>query len=545
MRAETQKPGGVRRFLRGYFLGTDHRAVGLAYFVTGFAMFFTGLGIMMLMRWQAAYPGNPFPLLGRLFGPDHPWMPGGMLLPNFYNQLGAMHGTTMVFLAVVPILVGGFGNYLVPLMVGAPNLAFPRLGRLGFWCYLVGIGVIYASFFSHGGPANSGWTSYPPLSVLEDGGQIYWLVGIIFVYVSSLLLAINLIVTVVQLRKPGMGFMELPFFVWTQLVTAFLLLLAFPPLAAAGLLQLSDRLVGTSFFLPGGLVVAGQTLDVSGGGSALLWQHLFWFLAHPEVYVLILPALGMVGTIIPANTGRPLYGYRGMVLSALFMGGMSFLVWAHHMFLTGMGATMNRFFETTTIIISVPSVVIGGSLVLSLWGGAIRFTPPMLYALAFLPMFGIGGLTGMPLAMPSTNIPLHDTMYVIGHFHYIVVLGTLFAVFGGMAHWFPRVSGRLLNGKLTVLHFGLSLLCLNAVFFPLLLQGLAGVSRRLYDGGASYAIGREVFFLNKAVTHSVIAFAVVQVLFLLNVLWSLRWGKPAGGNPWEADTLEWTEDRAP
>jgi len=535
MERNARPSGAVRRVLWAYLFSTDHRAIGLAYFLTGFAMFFAGLGIMVLMRWQAAYPGKAFPLLGRFLGPDHPWMPGGVLLPNFYNQLGAMHGTTMVFLAVVPILVGGFGTYVVPLMLGANNLAFPRLSRVGFWCYLGGIAVIYASLFTQAGPANTGWTSYPPLSVIEHAGQSFWLVGILFVYLSSLVQSINLIVTVVQLRAPGMGFMQLPFFVWTQLVTAFLLLLAFPPLAAAGVLQLSDRLIGTSFFLPSGLVVAGQTLDASGGGSALLWQHLFWFLAHPEVYVLILPALGIVATIIPANTDRELYGYRGMVLSALFMGGMSFLVWAHHMYLTGMGAGMSRFFQTTTIIISVPSVVIGGSLVLSLWGGAIRFTPPMLYALAFLPMFGLGGLTGLPLAMPSTNIPLHDTMYVVGHFHYIVVLGTLFAVFGGIAHWFPTVSGRYLHGGLARLHFGLSLLFLNAVFLPLMLQGMAGVSRRLYDGGASYAHGREVFFLNKAVTHSIMAFAFVQLLFIVNVLWSLRRGKRATNDPCPVD----------
>ncbi|GMV93885.1 MAG: cytochrome-c oxidase [Candidatus Hydrogenedentota bacterium] len=533
-------PGWLRRVI-----SCDHKIIGIQYGLTALVMLFVAFCFVLLMRWQLAYPGQPIPLMSSLFGDDDTRMPGGIMLPNFYNQLGAMHGTFMVFLAVVPLLVGAFGTYLVPLMVGAPNLAFPRLSRAGYLCYLGGIVVIGASFLTELGPANSGWTGYPPLATIELAGQTYWLIGIALVYLSSLFLAINIITTVVQLRTEGLTLMRLPFFVWSQLVTAYLLLLAFPPLAAAAVLQLMDRLEGTSFFLPTGLVISGKALDVSGGGSALLWQHLFWFLAHPEVYVLILPAFGIIAEIIANNTRKPLWGYKGMVGAAIFMGFMSMLVWAHHMFLTGMGTAISTFFQATTLIISIPSIILATSLLVSLWGGSIRFTVPMLFALAFLPMFGIGGLTGLPLALSATNIALHDTYYVIGHFHYVVAPGTLFAIFAGVYYWFPKVTGRRMNDFLGKLHFWPSLLFMNAIFIPMLIQGLGGVSRRLYDGGATYGFGQEVFFLNKAATHSAFALAIVQIPFVINFFYSLKWGRKVAENPWDATTLEWEASSPP
>lgn len=537
---EDTRPGPLR-----WLLGTDHKVVGVQYVITSLIMLLLGFLIVLLMRWQLAYPGRPLPLVADQFGPNHAWLPNGIMLPTFYNQLGAMHGTLMVFMAVVPLLVGGFGNYLIPLMVGARNMAFPRLSRLGYWCYLGGGLLILGTFFAELGPAASGWTSYPPLSVIEKSSQSIWLVGIVFVYFSSLILGVNILVTVVQHRAPGMSFLRLPFFVWSQVVTALLLLLAFPPLAAAGLMQLMDRVRGTSFFLPSGLVVDGKALEVSGGGSALLWQHLFWFLAHPEVYVILLPALGIVAEIIANNTRKPLWGYKGMVGAAFFLGFMSMLVWAHHMFLTGMGSQLNTFFQATTLIISVPSMVLGASLALSLWGGAIRFTTPMLFALAFLPMFAMGGFTGIPLALAVTNVPLHDTYYVIGHFHYIVAPGTLFAVFGGIYFWYPKVTGRKMNDFLARLHFWPSLLFMNGVFFPMLIQGFAGVERRLYDGGQTYQYMNDVFFLNKAATHSAFALGVFQLPFILNFFGSLVFGKRVDGNPWDATTLEWQTTSPP
>ena len=295
-----------------------------------------------------------------------------------------------------------------------------------------------ASFFVPGGAAQSGWTSYAPLAIIAGTGQTMWLIGMIFLITSSLLGAVNFITTTIQLRAKGLTFMRFPFFVWAQFVTAFLLLLAFPPLEAAAVMQLMDRVAGTSFFLPSGLVVSGQVLQAAGGGNPLLWQHLFWFLAHPEVYVLILPAMGIVAEIIANNTRKPLWGYRSMVYSLVFLGFMSFIVWAHHMFMTGMGTAMAAFFQTTTMIISIPSVVILTALIISLWGGSIRFNTPMLFAVGFLPMFGIGGLTGLPLGLNVADIPLHDTYYVIAHFHYVVAPGTIFALFAGIYYWYPE-----------------------------------------------------------------------------------------------------------
>src|SRR5436309_948140 len=308
-----------------------------------------------------------------------------------------------------------------------------------YWSYFLGGMTMLASFFVPGGAAQSGWTSYAPLSVIAGQGQTMWLFGMIFLITSSLLGSINFIVTTVQLRAKGLSFFRLPFFVWAQLVTSFLLLLAFPPLEAAGVLQLMDRLANTSFFMPSGLVVSGAVQNqYAGGGSPLLWQHLFWFLAHPEVYVLILPAMGIVAEIIANNTRKPLWGYRPLVYSVIFLGFMSFIVWAHHMFMTGMGTTMSTFFQTTTMIISIPSVVILTCFIMSLYGGNIRFTTPMLFATAFLPMFAIGGLTGLPLGLTAADIYLHDTFYVIGHFHYVVAPGTIFAMMAGIYYWYPN-----------------------------------------------------------------------------------------------------------
>ncbi|RMG69251.1 MAG: cytochrome C oxidase subunit I, partial [Calditrichaeota bacterium] len=433
-------------FWRKYIFSTDHKVIGLQYAFTAMFFLLFGFTLMLLMRWQLAFPGKPIPLIGGLLGETR--APNGVMLPEFYNQLGAMHGTIMVFLGVVPLAVGAFGNYVIPLQIGAPDMAFPKINMASYWAYFVGGVVMLSSFFLPGGAAKAGWTSYPPLADIETVGQTFWLIGMVFLITSSLLGSINFITTIIQLRTEGLSFMRLPFFVWAQFVTSFLLLLAFPPLEAAAILQLMDRLAGTSFFLPSGLMVSGQVLPASGGGNPLLWQHLFWFLAHPEVYVLILPAMGIVAEIIANNTRKPLWGYKTMVYAVLFLGFMSFIVWAHHMFLTGMGPVISAFFQTTTMIISIPSVIILTSLLLSLWGASIRFNTPMLFALAFLPMFGIGGLTGLPLGLATPDIHLHDTYYVIGHFHYVVAPGTLMALFAGVYYWFPKITGRKMNDTL-------------------------------------------------------------------------------------------------
>ncbi len=527
-------------FWQKYVFSQDHKVIGIQYGFTALCFLLFGFSLMMMMRWSIAYPNQPIPLVGKLLKAS-----GGIIAPELYNQLGAMHGTIMVFLGIVPLAVGAFGNYIVPLQIGAPDMAFPKLNMASYWSYFVGGVIMLSSFFAPGGAAQSGWTSYPPLSDIAPTGQTIWLFGMLFLIISSVLGSVNFLVTIIQLRAPGLTWMRLPFFVWAQFVTSFLLLLAFPALQAAAVLQMMDRLAGTSFFLPSGLVISGQQLQVAGGGSPLLWQHLFWFLAHPEVYVLILPAFGIIAEVIANNTRKPLWGYRSMVYAVSFLGFMSFIVWAHHMFMTGMGTVMSTFFQTTTMIISIPSVIVLTALIISLWGASIRYTVPMLFALAFLPMFAIGGLTGLPLGLAPSDIHLHDTLYVIGHFHYVVAPGTIFAMFAGIYYWFPKLTGRKMSTMLGHIHFWPSFLFMNGIFFPMLIQGLAGVQRRLYDGGASYSHAQPVLHWNAFMSASAWLLGLSQIAFIINLFWSMKKGEKAGSNPWEATTLEWVATTSP
>jgi len=526
-------------FLTKYIWSTDHKIIGLQYGITALVWLLFGFILMMIMRYQLAYPETPIPIVGALLGE------GGLMPPEMYNSLGAMHGTIMIFLGVVPLAFGAFGNYFLPLQIGAIDMAFPKLNATSYWMYFVGSVVMVTGFFVPGGAANSGWTSYPPLSDIATTGQTVWLCGMVFLITSSLLGSINILATVIQLRAEGMNWMRLPIFVWVQFITAFLLLLAFPPLEAASVLQLMDRLAGTSFFMPSGLVVSGVALSNAGGGSPLLWQHLFWFLAHPEVYVLILPAFGIVVEVIANNTRKPIWGYKSIVYAGVFLGFMSFIVWAHHMFITGMGTTMSSFFQTTTMIISIPSVVILTALFMSLWGGSIRYNTPMLFALGFLPMFGIGGLTGLPLGLAASDIYLHDTYYVIGHFHYVVAPGTIFALFAGIYYWFPKMTGKRMNETLGKLHFFFSLIFMNGVFLPMMAQGLAGVSRRLWDGGEMYAHAAGVLYLNEVMSISAWLLGMTQIFFIVNMIISLMSKKTGEANPWGATTLDWSATTSP
>lgn len=549
---------GELGFWRTYIFSTDHKVIGIQYGITALCFLFFGFVLMLMMRWQIAHPGEPVPLVGPLLAAVLGDVAArGVMSPDLYNSFGAMHGTIMVFLGVVPLAVGAYGNYLVPLQIGANDMAFPRLNMMSYQVYFLGGIIMLTSFFIPGGAAQAGWTSYSPLATaIPTDGQTFWLIGMVFLITSSLLGSVNLITTIIQLRAPGLTWMRLPFFVWAQFTASFLLLLAFPPLETAGLMQLMDKLAGTSFFLPTGLAIGGKLADISGGGSPVLWQHLFWFLAHPEVYVLILPAMGIVGEIIANNTRKPLWGYKSLVFSVLMIGFISFLVWAHHMYLTGMGTRISAFFQTTTMLISIPSVILITALLISLWGGSIRFNTPMLFALAFLPMFGIGGLTGLPLGFSASDIHLHDTYYVIGHFHYVVAPGTIFALFAGIYFWFPKITGRRMSEYWGKVHFWGSLLFMNLIFMPMFIQGLAGMLRRMSDGGVQYsvlkvqgatgALSAPVLGLNNFILWAAAGLAIAQIPFIINFFHSIVKGERVqGDNPWESTTLEWQTPTPP
>lgn len=548
-------------FWRTYVFSTDHKIIGIQYGFTGLAFLFFGFCLIASMRWSMAYDGAPIPFFGPIFEAllGNSVAPGGVMSAQLYNVFGAMHGTIMVFMGVVPAAFAAFGNYFVPLQIGAIDMAFPRLNMASFWSFFIGCVIMTVSFFVPGGAAQAGWTSYSPLAtVIPTDGQTYWLIAMIMLITSSLLGSVNVLVTIINLRAPGLTWMRLPFFVWTQFITAFLLLLAFPPLEAAGILQLMDRVLETSFFLPTGLVVNGADVDVSGGGSPLLWQHLFWFLAHPEVYVLVLPAMGMVAEIIANNTRKQIWGYKYLVGSVVVLGFLAFIVWAHHMYMTGMGTVISAFFQTTTLLISIPSVIILTCLLMSLWGGSIRFNTPMLFALAFLPMFGIGGLTGLPLGFNFSDVALHDSYYVIAHFHYVVAPGTIFAIFAGVYYWYPKMTGRMMSEFLGKIHFWSSLIFMNLIFMPMFAQGIAGMSRRMSDGGATYSLTNPdnadaygvlsdtIMGLNVTISSAAWAMVIAQFPFIINIFWSVKYGKKVvSDNPWKATTLEWETPTPP
>ena len=527
-------------FIRRWVFTVDHKVIGLQYLFTGFFFLLVGGTLAMLIRWQLGFPGKQLAIMGTL-APHG--MPNGLMLPDFYHMLFTMHATIMIFFAVIPILVGGFGNYLVPLMVGADDMAFPRLNMASYWIFLLSGLVMLSSFFIPSGAAKSGWFAYAPLSAVEATGQTYWIVSIIILAISSLMGSINFIVTVLNLRSPGMTLFRMPMTVWAMFITATLLLLALPSLTVAVVCLLLDRVAGTSFFLPAGLIINGSTLDRSGG-QPLLWQHLFWFFGHPEVYIVIMPAMGIVSDIISTFSRRPLFGYKSMVYALWGIAGLGFIVWGHHMFVSGMNPFVGTAFMMSTVVIAVPSAIKTFNWLGTMWRGSIRFDTPMLCAVGFLSMFIIGGLTGIFCAITPIDIYIHNTYFVIGHFHFMMVGGALFGLFAGTYFWFPKFFGRMMNETLGKIHIAITFVTFNFVFYPMFILGAAGEPRRYFDV-SSYPALMALQPIRTFMTVSAFVLFMAQVIFVFNLFWSMFKGEKASNNPWESNTLEWTTTSPP
>ena len=528
-----QPPSG---FIRKYIFSIDHKVIGIQYICLALFSVFLGMGLSLLMRLHLAWPTTHW------F-----FFKGGLMTPEQYLALVTMHGTIMIFMVLTTAPQSGFGNYFLPIQIGAADMAFPVINMLSFWTTFLSLVVMVSAFFVAAGAPIGGWTSYPPLSALgesagpgQGAGETLWIVGLAIFCAASLMGALNFITTLIDLRAKGMTLGRLPLTCWTWLVTAILGLLAFGVLLAACILLLLDRVAGTSFFIPTGLVITDQVITWHKGGSPLLWQHLFWFFGHPEVYIAILPGMGVTSHVLATFARKPVFGYRAMVGAVCGIGFLGFCVWGHHMFVSGMSPYSAFAFSILTMTIGVPSAIKTFNWLGTLWGGKIQFTCAMLFALGFVSLFVSGGLSGLFLAQPSLDLYLHDTYFVIAHFHLIMGVAAIFGMFAGAYFWFPKMFGRFLNEGIGKVHFWLTFIGVYWIFMPMHFLGLAGHPRRYFDASA-------VTFLQKLqpvhvfITIGAILTISAQLLFLYNIIWSLFAGKEAKEeNPWHATTLEWS-----
>ncbi len=529
----------VGEFLATYVFSRDHKIIGLQFLFSTLLWFLVGGLLALGIRWQLAWPWQNMPLIGPMLFSNE----GGQISPEFYTMLFTMHATVMIFFVIIPILAGAFGNFLIPLMIGAEDMAFPTLNMLSYWFMWPAFLLIGASFFSPGNGAGSGWTSYPPLSAVWEAApasgiaQTLWLLGVTFVGVASMMGSVNYLTTIIQMRAPGMTMFRLPLTIWAMFITAILQAFALPVLTAAGVMQLTDRVLGTGFFLPEGLVV-NNSAPASGGGQPLLWQHLFWFYSHPAVYIMILPAMGMVSDILACFARKPLFGYKPMVYAIAGIAGLGFIVWGHHMFVSGMNPVLGMTFMIATMMIALPSAVKTFNWLGTIWGGNIQFTTPMLFALSFVSMFVIGGLSGIFMAATPTDIFIHDTYFIVAHFHYVLFAGTAMAVFGAIYFWFPKMFGCLMDETLGKIHFFLTFVFLNGTFYTMHILGVVGFPRRLADP-YHYETFRHLMPMNQFMSWCAILMVATQVIFAVNFIYSMFYGKQVGRNPWGANSLEW------
>ena len=528
-------------FWRRYIFSTDHKVIGIQYILTAAFMALLAVGLSVLIRMQMTWPVRLWPIMEQLLPTAYE---GGALKPEFYLTMVTMHGTIMVFFVISFALVSGVGNFIIPLQVGARDMAYPFLNMLSYWTVVPACLIMLASFFVEGGAAAGGWTSYPPLSALPGAlpgsglGQTLWILGMALFIVSFTMGSLNFVTTILNLRTKGMSLMRMPLTVWTLLVSSVLGILAFPPLTAAAIMLLLDRHGGTSFFLPEGLVVGGNVLAYEGG-TPLLFQHLFWFLGHPEVYVLVLPALGIAFDVVATFGRRPVFGYRTTVWALVVAAVLSMIVWGHHMFTSGMNPYLGEYFSVVTVLITLPFAVIGLNLIASLWRADLRLTTAMLFAIGIISAVGTGGLGGLWLGTAASDIYFHDSVFVVGHFHFMIGVVTSFGIFAAIYYWFPKMFGRHMNETLGKIHFWLTIVSVFPAFIAMHYLGLGGALRRVYDP-TYYEYVRPLQEMNVWITFLLFIAIAGQLVFFVNLFRSLFWGTKAEANPWNGATLEWT-----
>jgi cytochrome c oxidase subunit 1 len=542
-------------FLRKYIFSTDHKVIGIQFLFSGMIFLFIGGTLALMVRMQIAWPAGTIPYIGR-------WFPGSWgerMSPEFYTMLFSMHATIMIFFVIIPWLTGAFGNFLIPLQIGAPDMAFPKLNMMSYWFMWPAFVIILVSFFVEGGAGGSGWTSYPtlasaamppgqgynaPSSPHSGWGQILWLAALAFVGVSSMMGSVNYLTTIINMRAPGMTLFRMPMSIWAMFITAILQSMALPVLTVALVLQLLDKTINTSFFLPPAGLALGNWQTASGGGQPLLWQHLFWFYSHPAVYIMILPAMGMVSDIISTFARKPLFGYRPMVYAIAGIAGLGFIVWGHHMFQSGMDPRLGTGFMLATIMIALPSAVKVFNWLGTVWKANIQFTTAMLNALAFVAMFVIGGLSGIFMAATPVDVYIHDTYFIVAHLHYVLFMSSIFGIFAAIYFWFPKMFGRMMNETWGKVHFALTFIFSNGTFYPMHIIGVVGHPRRYYDS-TLYGTWEHLQPLNQFMTICAICLGLSQLIFLANFFYSLFRGKVAGRNPWGSNSLEWTAPSPP
>ena len=527
-------------FISKYVFSQDHKMISKQFLVTAIVMGVVAVMLSVFFRLQLGWPGESFSILETFLGK---WAPGGVLDRNAYLALVTIHGTIMVFFVLTGGLSGTFSNLLIPLQIGARDMASGFLNMLSYWFFFFSSVIMIFSLFVEGGAASGGWTVYPPLSALPQAipgsgtGMTLWLISMVLFVVSSLLGGLNYVVTIINLRTKGMSMTRLPLTIWAFMVTAILGVLSFPVLVSAVVLLLMDRSMGTAFYLSD-IFIGGEALDVTGG-SPILYQHLFWFLGHPEVYIVLLPALGISSEVIATNARKPIFGYKAMVGSLLGIGFLSFIVWGHHMFVTGMNPFIGSVFVFTTLLIAIPSAVKAFNYITTLWKGNIRFSPAMLFSIGLVSTFVTGGLTGIILADSALDVNVHDTYFVVAHFHIVMGMSAIFGMLAGVYHWFPKMFGRMMNNKLGFVHFWITLVAGYGVFFPMHFVGIAGAPRRYYEY-SNFEFLNGVQDLQPIISTFAIIGAIGQLFFLFNFFYSIRYGQKAVQNPWKSNTLEWT-----